>query len=328
VREQGIPQPPTQRDEIYGCGPEGGEVAILDPTLGSHVKGIVAIRGNARAGSFNFYRLEFGEGLNPSAWSQIGGDHYNQVNNDVLEYWDVRGLRDGLYTLQLTVVEHSQSFKRATIYITVDNTPPTAAVSYPWPGRVYELESPDEWANINADVSDNVQIDKVEFYLDDELLDFSVVEPYAVKWVLEMKDLRLDPNMPPVYETRVITNPDGSWSTEVVTVTWVEVSDDGKTITQTWESGFMVVSSSHGYTESHAVHVVVFDAAGNETESEKMRFFVIHEPEEEEETPPATGAIWRRHGDLLALSWGWTRAVVWSPFILPTRAYPPWWEHG
>jgi penicillin-binding protein 1C len=327
VREQGIPQPPSQRDEIYGCGPEGGEVAILDPSLGGHVKGVVAIRGNARAGDFSFYRLEFGEGLNPSAWSQIGGDHYNQVSNEVLEFWDVRGLQDGLYTLQLTVVEHSQSFKRATIYVTVDNTPPTAAVSYPWPGRVYELESPDEWANLNADVSDNVQIDKVEFYLDDELLGFSVVEPYAVKWVLEMKDLRLDPNMPPVQETRTITNPDGSWSTEVVTVTWVEVSEDGKTITQTWESGAMVISSSHGYTEAHAVHVIAFDAAGNQTESEKVYFFVIHEPEEEESD--GTGAIWWRREDLVAMSRWWAATAVWTPSIVrPTGRLLPWWEHG
>jgi penicillin-binding protein 1C len=328
VREQGIPQPPTQRDEIYGCGPEGGEVAILAPTLGGHVKGVVSIRGNARSGDFNFYRLEFGEGLNPSAWSQIGGDHFNQVNSDVLEFWDVRGLQDGLYTLQLTVVEHSQNFKRATIYVTVDNTPPEAAVSYPWPGRVYELESPDEWANLNADVSDNVQIDKVEFYLDDELVDFSVVEPYAVKWVLEMQDVQLDPGMSPVRETRIITDPDGSWSTEVVTVTWVEVSDDGKTITQTWESGFMVISSSHGYTESHAVHVVAFDAAGNETESEKVRFYVVHEPEEEEEQPGATGAMWWQQEDLLATSWRWATAVLWSPFILPGGRFPPWGEYG
>ncbi|MFN2226299.1 MAG: penicillin-binding protein, partial [Anaerolineae bacterium] len=198
VRQQGIAQPPTQRDEIYGCSPEGGEVVLLEPTLGGHVKDVVAIRGNARSGNFNFYRLEFGEGLNPSAWSQIGGDHYNQVDNNVLEFWDVRGLKDGLYTLQLTVVDHDQGFRRATSYVTVDNTPPEAAVSYPWPDRVYELEAADEWANLAAEVSDNVQIDKVEFYLDDELVDFSVVEPYAVKWVLEMKDLKIDRNMEPV----------------------------------------------------------------------------------------------------------------------------------
>jgi penicillin-binding protein 1C len=298
VREQGIPQPPTQRDEIYGCSPEGGEVVILDPTLGGHVRDFVPIRGNARSGDFAFYRLEFGEGLNPSAWSQIGGDHYDQVDNGVLEYWDVWGLQDGLYTLQLTVVDHSQNFRRATIYVTVDNTPPEAYVGYPWPGRVYELEAADEWANLQADVSDNVQIDKVEFYLDDELFDFTVVEPYSVKWVLDMQDLRLNPNMEPIQETRTITNPDGSWSTEVVTVTWVEVSEDRKTITQTWESGFMAISSTHGYTESHLVHVIAYDAAGNETESEPVRFSIIHEPKEEE-GEGETGALWWPDRDLL-----------------------------
>jgi len=321
VREQGIPQPPTQRDEIYGCGPEGGEVAILDPTLGGHVKGVVPIRGNARSGDFAFYRLEFGEGLNPSAWSQIGGDHYNQLSNEVLEFWDVQGLQDGLYTLQLTVVEHSQNFKRATIYVTVDNTPPEAYVGYPWPGRVYELEW-DEWANLKADVSDNVQIDKVEFYVDDELLDYSVVEPYAVKYVLKMRDRKPDPNMPPIVETRPITNPDGSWTTEPVTVTWVEVSGDRKTVTQTWDSGFMVIAKGDIITESHMVHVVAFDAAGNETESEKVRFYIIHRPEEEEEeeTGDESGAIWWRDQDRLTLLSGGMDAVAWRPPLVP--AYP------
>jgi hypothetical protein len=269
--------------------------------LGGHVKAVVPVRGNARSGNFAFYRLEFGEGLNPSAWSQIGGDHYNQVDNNVLEFWDVRGLKDGLYTLQLTVVDQGQNFRRATIYVTVDNTPPEAYVGHPWPGRVYELESADEWANLNADVSDNVQIDKVEFYLDDELVGFTVVEPYALKWVLEMKDLKLDPNMQPVYETRVITNPDGSWSTERVTVTWVTVSPDGKTITQTWESGFMAISSTGGYTESHLVHVIAYDASGNPTESEPVRFYIRHKPKEEDKAKGGTGAIWPRDEDLLAV---------------------------
>jgi penicillin-binding protein 1C len=298
LREQGIPQPPTQRDEIYGCGPDGGEVAILDPMLGGHVKGVVPVRGNARSGEFNFYRLEFGQGLNPSSWSQIGGNHYDQVENNVLEFWDVRGLQDGLYTLKLSVVEHSQNVKRSTIYVTVDNQPPLAAVAYPWPGRVYQLEA-DEWANLTADVSDNVQIDRVEFYLDNELLGFSVVQPYSLKWVLTMQDKIPNPRMPPVYETRPITNADGSWTTEVITVTWVETSDDGKTITQTWESGAMIISSTHGYTESHVVHVIAFDAAGNETQSEPVRFYVIHKPKKTE--GETTGALWWQPDDRVAI---------------------------
>jgi penicillin-binding protein 1C len=314
VRQKGIPQPPTERDEIYGCSPEGGEVVIIDPSLGGHIKGVVGIRGNARSGDFNFYRLEFGEGLNPSAWSQIGGDHHNQVDNDVLEYWDVRGLKDGLYTLQLTVVDHSQNFRRATSYVTVDNTPPEAYVNYPWPGRVYELEASDEWANLAADVRDNVQIDRVEFFLDNELVDFSVVEPFAVKWVLQMKDLRPpSANTPPVYETRIVTNPDGTRTEEQVMVTWVDVSRDGKTITQTWESGFMIIASSGKYTESHLMHVVAYDAAGNETKSEPVRFFVIHKPKDKKSLGD-DGALpgheellaWR--DDLLVPAW-WRRVM-------------------
>jgi penicillin-binding protein 1C len=327
VREQGIPQPPTQRDEIYGCSPEGGEVVIIDPSLGGHVKDVVAIRGNARSGDFNFYRLEFGEGLNPSAWSQIGGDHYNQVDNNVLEFWDVRGLQDGLYTLQLTVVDHSQNFRRATSYVTVDNAPPEAYVGYPWEGRIYQLET-DEWANLTADVRDNVQIDKVEFYLDDELLDFSVVEPYAVKWVLEMRDKKPNPNMQTVYETRPITMPDGSWATEQVTVTWVEVSPDRKVVTQTWENGMMVINSGDAITESHVVHVIAFDAAGNETESEKVRFYIIHKPKEEDKEEKGTdddsGAMWRQDEKVLSgLPDAATTAVV-SPRILPDGRSSPW----
>jgi penicillin-binding protein 1C len=311
VREQGIPQPPTQRDEIYGCSPEGGEVVILDPSMGGHVKEVVPVRGNARSGEFNFYRLEFGEGLNPSSWSQIGGDHYNQVDSNVLEFWDVRGLQDGLYSLQLSVVEHSGNVKRATTFVTVDNQGPVAAVGYPWPGRVFQLEA-DEWANLTADVNDNVQIDKVEFYLDGNRLGFSVVEPYSVKWVLAMSDTIPSPRMKPITTTRPITNPDGSWTTEVVTVTWVQVSTDTKTITQTWESGRMIISSTHGYTESHLVHIIAFDAAGNEMESEKVRFYIIHKPKEKEkEEEGETGAIWWREEDLAAE--GMDRAVSrWS----------------
>jgi hypothetical protein len=307
-------------------------VVILDPLLGSHVKEVVPVRGNARSGEFNFYRLEFGEGLNPSAWSQIGGDHYNQVDNNVLEFWDVRGLQDGLYSLKLSVVEHSQNVKQATIYVTVDNQPPEAIVSYPWPGRVYQVEA-DEWANLTADVSDNVQIDKVEFYLDDELLGFSVVEPYSLKWVLEMWDQIPSPETMAIPETVFvtqtvpITNPDGSWTTEVVTVTWMEVNTATNTFTQTWENGAMVISTTQGYTESHVVHVVAFDAAGNETESEKVRFYVIHKPkeekEEEEDKGGETGAIPWQDQDLVATRQDRAVATVGQPLILPESRPPP-----
>ncbi len=41
------------------------------------------------------------------------------------------------------------------------------------------------------------------------------------------------------------------------------------------------------------MHIVAFDAAGNKTESEKVRFYVIHKPEEkDEDKKDESGAIW------------------------------------
>jgi hypothetical protein len=49
-----------------------------------------------------------------------------------------------------------------------------------------------------------------------------------------------------------------------------------------------IISDTHGYTETHQIHVVAYDAAGNEVESEKVRIYVVHEQEEEEQTT----ALW------------------------------------
>jgi hypothetical protein len=66
----------------------------------------------------------------------------------------------------------------------------------------------------------------------------------------------------------------------------------------------MVVAKGDTITESHLVHVIAFDAAGNETESEKVRFYVIHKPKEEEkEVEDESGAIWRRDEGMAALPW-------------------------
>jgi hypothetical protein len=212
-------------------------------------------------------------------------------------------------------------------------------VGYPWPGRVYQLEA-DEWANLTADVSDNVQIERVEFYLDDRLLDFSVVEPYSVKWVLAMSDTIPISGTKPITEVRPITQiqpitgppiilPEGSWITEVVTLTAVQVNTETKTITQTWASGKMIISSTHGYTESHVVHIIAYDAAGNEMESEKVRFYIIHKPKEKEEEGEGAGEsghIWRRKDGLAAVPVDERRSAWLGP--LEAGRSPPWWGAG
>ncbi|HID88589.1 MAG TPA: penicillin-binding protein [Anaerolineae bacterium] len=183
--DQRPPMPPTEYDTIYGPSPADTEVAITYPAPYSYVSGgVITVTGNARGGDFAFYRLAFGEGLNPTQWIQIGPDHHNQVDNNILEFWNVTGL-DGLYSLQLTVVDHSQAIRQATIQVTVDNISPTIRLTYPPDGKVYTYGK-DEWVNINADVADNYAIDRVEFYRNDEEEPFAVrtVAPYNVNWFI------------------------------------------------------------------------------------------------------------------------------------------------
>jgi hypothetical protein len=176
--------PPTEYDTIYGPSRSDAEVAIIAPGPYSYIRSTTPITGNARGGDFNFYRVVFGEGLNPTEWIQIGPDHGDQVDHNVLEFWDVSEL-DGLYSLRLSVVDHSMALREATIQVTVDNISPTLDLTYPEDGAIYEYGY-DEWVNVNAEVQD-YSIARVEFYVDDKPEPFAAraVAPFNVNWTIE-----------------------------------------------------------------------------------------------------------------------------------------------
>jgi len=293
VREEGIPQPPTEYDDMYGPGPAQGDVAILSPQPYSYVHSGVVIMGNARSDNFWHWRLEYGKGINPSAWSQIGGDHYNQVTNGPLEFWDVSQL-DGLYTLQLTVIRQDQSVTRAAVQVNVDNIPPEVTLIHPDEDAVYVMER-DDYINIQADARDNLSMDHVEFFVDGQAVGLTTVAPYSRRWTIVMSDT-IPIAGTVITATEVITNPDGSLGTQVVTVTEVITNEEGLRM-QIWANGMSIISDTHGYTETHTVYAVAYDAAGNQTESEKVRVQVIHRPEEEKEqssiAPPIAPVAWR-----------------------------------
>ncbi|MFW6136428.1 MAG: transglycosylase domain-containing protein, partial [Chloroflexota bacterium] len=181
--------PPTEYDTIYGPSRTDAEVSIVSPESYAYVGGVVPVVGNARGGDFNFYRLVFGKGLNPTEWIQIGPDHGEQVDHGLLENWDTSEL-DGLYSLRLQVVDHASNLRETTIQVTVDNIPPTVHLNYPTEGSQYELGY-DEWVNINAEV-DDYSMDRVEYYEyagskggePEDLQPFAVrrVAPFNVNW--------------------------------------------------------------------------------------------------------------------------------------------------
>ncbi|HID87198.1 MAG TPA: hypothetical protein EYP55_07435, partial [Anaerolineae bacterium] len=267
VRANNIPQPPTEYDDTFGPTPASGDVAILNPKPYAYVHGQVPIEGNAKGGGFHFYRLQYGEGLDPSAWIQIGADHQNAVDHGLLEVWDTSQLA-GLYTLQLLVMRHDGSVQAEAIQVTVDNVPPEVELVYPWPDKVYVMED-DEWVSMQAEATDNVSMDRVEFYLDDRLFAESTVPPYNVKWTITMSDIT-PAAVPIITATLGITG-------EVA----IEIEEENYTIQ--FPNGFGVIRDSGGYTETHQIHAIAYDAAGNQVESERVRIFVVHEEEEEEQ---------------------------------------------
>jgi membrane carboxypeptidase/penicillin-binding protein len=114
-----LPTPPTAYDTIQQP-PTNPNVHITVPAMFAELKGKVAIRGSAAGDDLSYYRLQYGQGLNPQSWSQIGADSKSPVKEGALAEWDTSGL-NGLYALQLLVVHSDNSITTATVMVTVKN---------------------------------------------------------------------------------------------------------------------------------------------------------------------------------------------------------------
>jgi penicillin-binding protein 1C len=299
VRDNDIAQPPTEYDDAYGPPVASGPVAIMSPTPYQYVHGGVVITGNAMTDNFALYRLEYGQGLNPTSWNQLGGDHNSQVDHGPLEFWDTSSLPEGLYTLQLTAVRNDQTFQQSAVQVTVDNTPPEVTLLNPPDGKLYQMEA-EEWVNIQVDAVDNISMDRVEFYLDGNKFTEATVAPYSARWTITMSDtLDMPPAGTAITITQPVTNPDGTIGQEVITLTEVLTVTDPLTpdvpiqFQQVYSGGLTLikdttaVTAGIGYTETHALKFIAYDAAGNKTETAPTTFTVVHDPEQMEDKAKA-----------------------------------------
>jgi len=305
VREAKIPQPPTEFDD-YTNTREGEDVAIITPQIFGYVSGLVEIKGNAR-NNVRFWKLEVGKGIAPQEWLQIGPDHPYEVNGGLMEYWEA-GELDGLYTLRLTVVGHDDSVRQDVIQVTVDNKPPVMELNHPQNGDVF-IKEQDEQINIQATVKDNISLDRVEFFVDNKLHAISTVPPYNKAWTIVMSDTQIRPGSEAVgitipftdtdgtvsqryflasntvYDTRVVTDTNGITTTETYIASQVLYDPQRDRLIKWFDGGMMIIQDSGGYTETHQIHVVAYDAAGNKTESKRVRVSVIHKPKKESTAP-------------------------------------------
>jgi hypothetical protein len=181
-----IPQPPAEYDPIGASCLPAGNVAIQSPAPFAYLRGVVEVTGTAKADNFAFFRLQYGKGLYPTEYTQVGNDRYEQTENAWIQTWDTTGL-DGLYSLQLVVVKNDPdggpfTFETSLVPVTIDNQPPTVRLLAPTPDEAFTLS--DESVVIQPEVQDNLSLARVAFFVDGVQFDQATVAPYSTRWRL------------------------------------------------------------------------------------------------------------------------------------------------
>jgi hypothetical protein len=178
AKSAGIATPPTAYDTFQEPAVQP-DVHISSPEMFADERAKLEIRGSAAGTNFGSYRLEYGQGLYPSGWVQIGKDSHTPVTEGLLGEWDTTGL-NGLYSLRLLVVRNDQRVDQAVVQVTLDNTPPQVAITYPQAGQTISAAQEPQVA-LQAQASDPF-LTKVDFYIDDVLVGESSVTPFGVVW--------------------------------------------------------------------------------------------------------------------------------------------------
>jgi membrane carboxypeptidase/penicillin-binding protein PbpC len=178
----GIERPPQEFDTIT-AQPANPEVNLSNPAPFEVLHGTVQIAGSAAPEGFVSYRLQYGQGLNPTRWVQIGEDEEATVESGRLGRWDTTGL-SGLYTLQLLVLREEGRVATAAVPVTIDNAPPIVALLTPEDGAELELGAGGE-VIIEVSVADNLEVNRVEVFVDRRMVATLVDAPYSTRWAPE-----------------------------------------------------------------------------------------------------------------------------------------------
>jgi len=175
----GLSTPPETYDTIQAPLPSP-EVHITSPGMFSDIYGMVPVIGSAGGKDFLYYRVQYGTGLNPQKWIQIGRNTAQTLTEDTLVEWDTSQL-NGLYALQLQVVKTDNSLETATIQVMIDNLPPQLTLDFPIDGATYALRDY-KHITLQPTVTDNLFLTKVDVYIDATLLDSMSAAPFTVTW--------------------------------------------------------------------------------------------------------------------------------------------------
>lgn len=184
AKEAGLAIPPDTYDVIHAAQAESQDVRITSPQIFDHVSGKISFIGSATGNDFSYYRLQIGQGLNPQHWIQIGEDVDHPIQDGLLGTWDTRGL-EGLYVVQLLVVRQDQRVDRAILQVTIDNALPQVKILAPIDGEKIAYQQ-GKSILIQVSASDNLVLERVEFYVDGELESTLRQPPLVILWPAQL----------------------------------------------------------------------------------------------------------------------------------------------
>ena len=179
AESEGLEEPPDSYDAIL-APPRIASAHFTNPVFFDDVKGVLEIRGTAAGESFDYYRIQIGQGLNPQGWIQLGEDIHEAVADNLLATWDTSEL-SGLYAIQLLVVREDKSMDIATTQISIDNEIPTMQITSPKMGDVLNYQQ-DKQIELEVEAEDNLGVQSVEFYVDFQQVGVVTDSPYEWTW--------------------------------------------------------------------------------------------------------------------------------------------------
>jgi len=176
-RQAGLSTPPEDYDVLQLSEAGSPDVSLSAPPMFANVRGEVTLKGSAAGEGFAFYRIQVGQGLNPSSWMQVGEEATLPRTNSTLAVWNTAGL-NGLYAIQLQVVRKDRQMETSTLQVTVDNTPPAVDILYPLENESLSGKT----ITFLAEATDDLALADVIFYLDGKPLHTLNTPPYALPW--------------------------------------------------------------------------------------------------------------------------------------------------
>jgi hypothetical protein len=148
------------------------------------VRGRVGITGSIPENEFQSAKLQFGAGMNPGSWIQIGSSITEPGDNIWLGTWDTTDIKDGVYALQLVLVKENQRIFKISKIVSVDNTAPEIIISTDLSGGI--SFSPGKELLIITEFENPSEIKQVDFFLNNDLVGSRTTAPYLIPWRMEL----------------------------------------------------------------------------------------------------------------------------------------------